>query len=590
MGMCFQSAKKVLTILIVLSLFSGCGELDTVLPSSGTYQVKALVNDTSLDDCSLINAGDIIRPYFASSVANDPDITGLMVFLRSAKGELWGEKVLYTLKTTADADSETETKTEAKTETKQDAWESGTTTDTVNDAAAEDPASENTVPEEPEKNAAGKNIVIQVKRLDKDLPEFPIPDDLEIGQYTLVFQVLGEKETLYQTERPVYYLDGAQFSLKEIQMYLPGVAPGSRLVPPGVRVMLDARLDFDPRLDPYIVWYNGKKLVSEGSLSEGAASILWEAPDQNGFYTLRAEAFPFRSRQGIAGLSREISIPVSVKAVSENLVAGDSPDLLHWYQFEGSLGDSKSPRSGEWALIPQTDKPPRWSPVGYSYGLSTGADAVYLLPPISFAGKGETKSNGQFLLRFKPVSEGCIFSARFASTVSPGGLALSLGLTGENLTLKLSASEQSTEEISLPVNSLSGEYITVAIDFFILPDSFEVMLSPVYSAQPEDQKLFLDDTAVQNIVKSISLAASLNGECSLKLGAESDFEKTGSASRAAAKTSAPAGAQASVRAAAIWDELAILHPAPVLRAIGPGVISADGNFSGEEKEKSAGAL
>jgi hypothetical protein len=214
MGMCVQSAGKVLTILIVLSLFCGCGELDTVLPSSGTYQVKALVNDTSLDDCSLINAGDAIHPYFASSVANDPDITGLMVFLQNSRGELLGEKVLYTLKTTVKTDFETE----AKTETKQDTQESGKTADTANDAAAENPAAEKTPATEPVKEAAGKNIVIQVKRLDKELPEFPMPDDLEIGQYTLVFQVLGEKETLYQTERPVYYLGSAQFSLKEIQL------------------------------------------------------------------------------------------------------------------------------------------------------------------------------------------------------------------------------------------------------------------------------------------------------------------------------------------------------------------------------------
>ena len=398
--MSIRFIRKALVIGILLPLFGACGELDTLLPSTGTYQVKALVNNTSLDDCSLVNAGDEIRPYFASSIADDPDITGLMVFVRSAKGEILGGKTLYTLESGIEGDDGSGSETARET--------------------------------------GGAKTVIPVKRLDKNLPLFPMPEKLAIGQYTLVFNVLGENETLYQTEQNIYYLHNAVLILKEIQMYLPGVAAGPQLVLPGATVLLEARVDFDPQLDPYIVWYNGKKRISEGKLSEGGASFLWEAPDQTGFHALRVEAFPFSSKERIAGSSREISIPVSSKAVGAGLVSGDASNLLHWYQFAGNIQDSKLPASDAKELVSLDGNPAQWRPIGYSYGLSTGPDNVYMLPPVSFFSDGANEGSGQILFRFKPAAEGCILSALFTSGASPAdALEMDLSLKGETLSLSL---------------------------------------------------------------------------------------------------------------------------------------------------------
>jgi hypothetical protein len=495
--MSLQIIKKTAVLLILFSLLSACGELDVVLPSTGTYQVKALVNDTSIDDCSLINAGDTIRPYFANPVANDPDITGLIVFLQDSRGEILGGKTLYTLKSDSDTDDET----------------------------AEDT-------EESDSQTSDIQTRIPVKRLDRNLPELPLPKNLQMGPYTLVFQVLGKKETLYQTEKPVYYLGEAVFLLKEIQMYLPGASTGPQLVLPGATVLLEARVDFDPQLDPYIVWYNGKKRISEGKLSEGGASFLWETPDQTGFHSLRAEAFPFSSKERIAGSSREIAIPVSSKAVGADIVSGDASNLLHWYQFAGNFQDSKPPVSDAKALVSLDGKPAQWRPIGYSYGLSAGPDNAYMLPPVSFFSDGANEGSGQFLLRFKPAAEGCILSALFTSTASPAeALEMDLSLKGETLSLSLGAvgnsAEQSVEEISAAAISLSDDYITVAINFSIRSNSFEAVLN-------------ID---AQDYAKSVSLAAPLNGECSLKLGAPGSIEKE----TVAAGTTA------------VWDEIAVLH-------------------------------
>ncbi|MDR0583939.1 MAG: hypothetical protein LBG57_06275 [Treponema sp.] len=543
--MTLQTAKKVIGALILSSLFCACGDLDIVLPSAGTYQVKALANGASLDDCSLINADDSVRPYFASSVSNDPDITGLMIFLQDSEGKSLDGKVLYTLKSDANEGFEV-VKEPAKTI--QAPVESGG-----------DPEDEPA----PIVRIAEKNVQIPAKRLDRDLPVFFMPDNLKIGQYTMVFQVLGEKETLYQTEKSLYYLGNAEFSLRDVQIYLPGVSAGSRLVSPGATVMLEARLDFDPQLDPYIVWYNGKKIIGEGNLSGGADSFLWKAPDQTGFHSLRAEAFPLESRQGIAGSSREISIPVSAKAADENLVSGDIPDLLHWYQFGGNLQDSKPPVSAAWTLIPQTEKAPRWSPAGYSYGLAAGPNDVYLLPPVSFL-RDRREDGGQFLLRFKPVSDGPVFNARFTSRASsPGGLEMKLSLNGENLILRLSTSETSVVEISAPVVPTSGEYVTAAIDFLILSNRFEAVFNPIYSAESRQQEALLNNNPMVQIGKTgIGLDVPLNGECDLALGLGGG----------------------STGVTAIWDELALLHLESQLFAKGPAV-SAIIIPSEEEKEK-----
>jgi hypothetical protein len=56
--MCTQKVTGALVVLFLASLFVTCGELDTVLPSSGTYQVNALVNNSSLNDISLLSKND----------------------------------------------------------------------------------------------------------------------------------------------------------------------------------------------------------------------------------------------------------------------------------------------------------------------------------------------------------------------------------------------------------------------------------------------------------------------------------------------------------------------------------------------------
>jgi hypothetical protein len=555
MRVLFKSVLTLLIILIVTPFFNACGELDTVLPSAGTYQVNALVNDTSLDDCSLVAKGDAIRPFFASPVASDPDITGLVVFVRSSREPILGGKTLYTLKANGQADFDLPVKGAKKPESEGE----------IVEGAAAGPAKSLAV------KADIKNTLIQVKRLDQDLPDFLLPEPLAVGEYTLVFQVLGEKEILYQTEEAVYYLGDAAFSLKEIQMYLPGISTGSRVVPPGATIMLEARLDFDSRLDPYLIWYNGKKRVSEGYLSEGAGVLLWDAPEQTGFHSLRVEALPVLSSRGIMGSSREISIPVSSKAAGDDLVSGDSPDLLHWYQFGGNLRDSKPPMPAESSLISGEGKPVLWRPAGYSYGLAAGANNAYTVPPVGFIRKGERESRGQLLLRFKPVADGNILSALFAPAedTEEAALGMNLSLKGETLSLSLSVPGKAAEETAAAViDRADGGYIAVAIEFTIQAGRFEARFYPDYLLSAQNAESASDDNrAVQHYEIGVRLAAPLSGEGSFILGGQNGAGIT-----------------------AIWDELAILQGAPAFLAAGPKPAELDGQNAvpGKDSEKGAG--
>ena len=755
-----SAARMALTIILVFSLCISCGELDTVLVSSGTYRVQATVNGRSLEACSLVRANDHIRPYFATPVANDPDMTGLSVFIQTPAGVITGKKIRYALQDTeasssatgseawdqpylatnedntnetqsgsaigsedssgiqgnaftnsgsgasggtqggmvADSGASSETQSglaadsgisgaaqsdsvaglgisnETQTGTAADsgasseiqgspaagsgningtqdglAADSETSGGMQNDSAADlensggipgfpvvdsetsgtqggsfagsetsggmqsspvtgatsgvqndsgissgtqgssatATASGNSNSGTQSSSATGwgtssgtqsgsdaglgtssgtqggpiEEVVVRVKSLDQDIPYFTLPEDMAIGQYTMVFQVLGGKETLYRTETRFFYLGRAHFDLRDIQLYLPSVSSGSRLILPGQTVMLDAQLEFDSRLDPYIVWYRGRTIISEGRFTEGAGNILWKASEQTGFHSLRAEVFPVRLRQGFAGLSREISLPVSAKAAAAGYFFGNAPAytplhvpameaavpaqgspktfraaaqsflpvnaavpeshtgaveappveppvLLHWYQLGGNLRDSKTAVSAEWALIPVNEKPPCWAAAGNSYGLSAGPDNAYLLPPITFFPKTADSGGGRFLLHYKPLADGGIFSAVFPLRATPARNAgLYLFKEGDSLVLRLSAPGVSDVEIPVSLESAgSRSYITLGIEFFIRPYRLEARL------------VLGGRTELQSDAASIRLDNPLKGEAHLRLG------------------------------------------------------------------------
>nr|AGS52279.1 hypothetical protein [uncultured bacterium contig00059] len=274
MGMCVQNFIKFFILFAFIAVLGGCGALDAILPSSGTYKVNARVNGSPLDEYSFVSLNDKIQPFFEESVSGDPDIAALTVFLKDARGVNAGYTVTYSLELNgeyAPGQDEQENAPAADSSNQDNAAL------TEDDKNAGNEESENNnkpnlsvvISNDPlsdiEQYKKGNEYLIPVQSLDRALHYFPLPPDLPIGRYTLVSQVMGkagssgEKAILHKTEKSFYYLADAGFSFDSIQVNLPGVTSSSQIIPRGSVIMLEAKLDYDSRLDPYVVWYNGKK-------------------------------------------------------------------------------------------------------------------------------------------------------------------------------------------------------------------------------------------------------------------------------------------------------------------------------------------
>ncbi|MDL2229932.1 hypothetical protein LJC14_06755, partial [Treponema sp. OttesenSCG-928-L16] len=357
----------------------------------------------TLDEYSAIYSGDEIRPFFKTSINDDPDVTGLTVFLQDAAGYPVGGKVHYVLASYA---------------------KSG----------------------EGENDEADQGLQIRVRTLDGELPVFVPPEGLEAGSYGLVFQVMGKKNILYRYEQPLVYLADFEFALKDINSYLPFVSSGSHLAAPGITILLKADIVCDDGLDPYIQWYSGKKQIGEGRLSKGGDRLLWETPSQTGFHTIRAEVFPYLHNGGLpknfSGVTKEFALAVSPKAEAGGYFSGTADSCVRWYQFQGNLHDSAALPNDENDLRAITNKAPVWEPAGSIYGLSLDRDHVYEVPGDPFALDNPGGGSGEIRLRLMPLSAGTIFSYDLPLKDSSAPLCLSLMYTDEGLVLYLSAGTQ----------------------------------------------------------------------------------------------------------------------------------------------------
>jgi hypothetical protein len=420
-------AAKAAAGLVLFLMFNSCGEFDSILPVSQSYQVSATTESYSLEEYAGIRQHDKIRPYFVDSISGDQDITGLTVFLQTPDGKQRGEKVHYCV-------------------------------------------------EEPEEEAANGAKLIRVAAMDLMLPDFPLPEDLEIGSYTMVFHIVGGKGNVFsKTEKALFYLGASDYSIDEIAAYLSGHPSDSYLIAPGTAVMLDAKVSAGEGLAPYIVWYDGKKKISEKSVSGGRDSLLWEIPEGNGFRLLRAEVFPFppagknsapgaRSQPGETGRgkAKELSLPVSRKGETPEYFSRQNKgkdEFTRYYLFAGDLRDSINPRP-ENALTSTRGSAPQWLYYGGIYGLAVGPLDVYSLPQ-DYDGELPSASlrPAEFRFRCKLLGDGSVFSAFLP------GCVVNLSREEQNLVLTLRAEGKSGEAAIETALSDGEDFVAFTLRF-----------------------------------------------------------------------------------------------------------------------------
>jgi len=489
--MYIKKVTKILAILVLFcAFFGGCEAIDAILPSAGNYKVNIQINDIPLDECSFVKSEDEIFPYFEESVSDDKDVTGLVVFLRNSSGEVVGGRVIYSLEN-------------------EDALRDG--------------------------------LIISVESLDGVLPPFSVPGGLPMGRYTLVYQVMSGKSVLQKMEKSFFYLSRNVFSYEGINVYMPGVARNSLLIPRDTVIMLEAAVDFDSRLNPYVIWYEGKRKISEGKLSEGAGHLFWQAPEQSGFFSLRAEVFPIDNIEGFAGYQKEISLLVSSNTMNINLVSENIPQLVRWYTFANNLNDSKAEASAEHALKPAEKNNPVWMGANGTYGLATGQNNVFFLPGILIPDAG--REAWQTLFRFKSLEDGIIFSAAFDRS---GDVSMHLSAEDGKLVLMLKSPAQTvSQSYNIPPAFADNSFLVAGVNFVVLPDRVTAQLNIVGD--------FIDGELA---AKPISLKAVTEDEFQIQLG----FPDNNNETDEEASENMP---EPKRTINTIWDEFALYYKPPM---------------------------
>jgi hypothetical protein len=470
-----------------------------------------------------------------------PAETGIGNAVSSAEAETAsaGTGTVVSSAETETASVETETGTAvSSTEAKTGTGDSGAAGDTGTDALS--PGT--TVPEAPlvvpppreiSKPPIPDDEIVKVKQLAQDLPAFRIIEDLEIGRYNLVFQVIGKgtEVILYRTFKPIYFLGDAKFTLEDIHSFLPMAVTRGKLIPMGINVMLTTEIKADKPLDPYVIWYSGKKILAQGRVSGGADQLFWKTPEKTGFHNVRAEVFPLlpgdRVTENMMGKIKELSLPVSSNSDGIQQFNGYEPSdgFIGWYQFWGALDDAKAPNNAQRSLASLYAQPPRWIPFNGMYGLFVGRDDVYTLPGTPFKLAQNDQGTGRMYFHLAALSEGSILSIRFAAQEKPpraaaaqkdaeetadGTATLDLFLAGDALILRIASEDASREEaLDLNDGEFIGEFITVVVEFVIAPDRFDAELR---LGNPSE------NPAETTGLLSVALAKPISGEGAILLG------------------------------------------------------------------------
>jgi hypothetical protein len=558
----FMSIRKLaglIGVLYFLSVLLSCNDGVSLLPPAvGTYNVSATVNSRSLNEYPIVKEHDKISPHFTNFDANDPDIRSLVIFLQTSNGVTLDGTIRYSLSESAirknqasDSDAVPDDDKMPETpETETPAEENPTVESPVKESpfiespfiespVVESPLVESPVEETPSaQKTQGRGVtdrIFLVEHLDKDLPEFEIAPSLEVGRYLMVFQVRGEKHVLYQMERAFYFIADAEFTFHGVWRYLPSPSSIGHLAPPAIPIMLEARLDFDPRLKPYIVWYNGKKRIGEERPIGEGGRFIWTVPRQTGFQNIRAEIFPFTPIPNTNGERRELSLAVSSESKiqgyfskknasinvspseSSRSLANNNEEFRFWYQFQNNLADTLFPddRLRDLRPLGSTGTEPYWLPAGELYGLALGPNDRYELPVAPFSLAQGEAGVGQFLFHVKPLGNGTVFRALFDTKEALGGMvALQLVFIDDTALLRVSKSNETIAERPFSTSKFQNE------------DLITVLLNIGFNGKELSASIALEEDGAETKPVTVIFKEPLNGRGSFYLGAISQGKTT----------------------------------------------------------------
>jgi hypothetical protein len=233
-----------------------------------------------------------------------------------------------------------------------------------------------------------------------DWPSMLETDGLDPGYYLLDVRVLdsssGELESL---ELP-FFVSASPGAIKGISAYPSAARPKEGMI-------FFADLDFPEGSDPYLRWSADGRVISAGSVSEGARLISWRVPENEGIYPVTAELFPVAPPG-----NKDFPFPATERFKIEAFVStdphaprgelGPSDSFASLFHFRGSFDSSGYLTLPEARVQGQPELAVEAGIFGYRF---SGEDALLFSgtllphgeaeqPPFSVELKGLFRANG----------------------------------------------------------------------------------------------------------------------------------------------------------------------------------------------------
>ncbi|GAB1484624.1 hypothetical protein MASR2M78_34420 [Treponema sp.] len=417
-------------ILGIVALLLSCGNMDTLITNKAPYSLFVYAGIRNLDDGAVLHAEDSIRPALDSAVRDDPDARGIRVSLKNIEGLPVAGDVEYRL--------------DKKSRSPED-----------------------------------QEGIIYVGGLDGILPSFTLPKDLEVGLYVLTVQVLGENVVLFERQQEVYYLADANLSLDSLQSYPPGTEPSAAapVFPSNILLMLEAKVDFDPRLKPYIIWSSAGKTLSSSYLDKGGNYLLWKTPSESGFHSVRAEIYPEMpkdlKRPKIAPQSLNLRLAISNQAPIPGFKDSAFQYDFH-YRLMGTLNDELSPDESNKSLVPVRGNENVWVKMSDTYGLQIGSDDAFKLAPAIQPISENMDVKKTLLTRLSARSTGLIWRLSFEPSLDTIPLNIEFLVLKDSLALHIfSRPEEAARTVLIPLTLFEAQLVSVTFS----KDAEDLLLS-----------------------------------------------------------------------------------------------------------------
>lgn len=197
------------------------------------------------------------------------------------------------------------------------------------------------------------------------------------GLYDLEYRVFSDKDLLINEKRSYYIYEKNWLNVNHLAVYPVTVFPSAY-------TLIETDISYGGPLNPYIRWKSKDKIIKEGFINEIDSSLQWQAPAEEGVYSLVLEIFPQLVEAKIqAGFTPPYKYLVEVVVSEKEVVLpGELQPLSSYYQLFHLSGDfrnqgitSQSAVFGAEALVAKK---------GQSFGFRLNAPELFTYPAFFF--------------------------------------------------------------------------------------------------------------------------------------------------------------------------------------------------------------